>query len=217
MICVIAFFVFAILGIFSVKYQKLAKESFGCVTKRLLFKPCDTALDKKLRTSIVGHIFKRHKELAHFVNKHFEVLSWILLVLMIASTGYTVYSAYNLVVFGTCDPQHPENCPIKVVQGDKTVCDVNAAFVEFYGEECSHCQKMAPILKQAELDTGFVFDKREIWHDEKNQQIMTLHADDIQRDCGLLGVPTFYSMKTKKAVCGEMSLEALKKFIVENQ
>ena len=220
MICIIAFFVFAILGIFSVKYRKLAKESFGCVTKSLMFKTCDSSLYKKIRASVTAHIFKRHKGLAHFVNEHFEILSWILLVLMIASSVYTAIGAYNLIVFGTCDPQHPENCPISTVQklqGDVIVCDINAAFVEFYGAECPHCKKMAPIVLEVEKETGYVFDKREIWHDEKNQQIMSLHADDITRDCGLLGVPAFYSMKTKKAVCGEMSAETLKQFVLENK
>ncbi|PIU20850.1 MAG: hypothetical protein COT15_05130 [Candidatus Diapherotrites archaeon CG08_land_8_20_14_0_20_34_12] len=217
MICVIAFFVFLILGIFSVKYRKLAKESFGCVTKRLTFKPCDSALDKKIRANIVAHIFKRHKGLAGFVNKRFEILSWILLVLMIVSSIYLALGAYNLVLYGTCDPQHPENCPITVIQGGKEVCDINAAFVEFYGAECPHCKKMIPIVEQVEKETGYVFDKKEIWHDEKNQQIMSLHAEDITRDCGLLGVPAFYSMNTKKAKCGEMSAEALKQFVLENK
>lgn len=217
MICVIAFFVFAILGIFSVKYRKLAKESFGCVVKRLTFKPCDSSLDKKIRASITAHIFKRHKGLAHFVNKHFEILSWILLVLMIASSVYTALGAYNLVVYGTCDPQHPENCPITVIQGDKKVCDINATFAEFYGAECPHCKKMIPVVLEVEKETGYVFDKREVWHDVKNQEIMSLHADDIARDCGFLGVPAFYSLKTKKAVCGEMSKEQLKQFVLANK
>ena len=124
MICIIALFVFAILGIFSARYRDLAKESFRCVFLRLTFRTCETKLDERIKSKLTSKLLRVSPSLAKFVYKRFEILSWIFTIALFASTIYSAYSLYNLFVFGTCDPVSG-NCPFQVgapICGCENVC-----------------------------------------------------------------------------------------------
>ena len=110
MLCLIALFVFSVLGIFSVKYRALAKQAFTCVFLKIQLRPCDTGLDQKIKIKIVGKVFKHHKGFAKLINNHFQIVSWFFTILFISSMLYTSYGMYNLFVHGTCDPGDPEGC-----------------------------------------------------------------------------------------------------------
>ena len=175
MICLIAMVVFAFLGIFSASHRELAWEAFDCVFRKTTFRPCNTGFDQKMKGKIVGKILARSPRAAGFVHKRFELISWFFTLLMLASFAYSAYSVYNLVVFGTCDPAHPENCvftqgadPNRVVcpydaanaaqavdsiGNFKKVADFNAAGkpqVYFFGTSwCPHCAWEKPVFIRA--------------------------------------------------------------------
>ncbi|MDD5177837.1 MAG: hypothetical protein PHT54_00970 [Candidatus Nanoarchaeia archaeon] len=109
MICVIAMVVFGILGIFSVKYRTIAKESFDCVFRRITLRPCTTGLDERLKGQITGKLMKRSPKIAAFTYKYFEVFSWLFLILLIGSLVYSGISAYNLIAYGNCGGPDPED------------------------------------------------------------------------------------------------------------
>jgi thiol-disulfide isomerase/thioredoxin len=88
--------------------------------------------------------------------------------------------------------------------------------LEFYGEGCSHCAKMIPVVAQVENETSVKFRRLEIWYNKTNQDIFHTYGDKIQRDCGALGVPTFTSLKTNRSRCGEMIASDLKYFVMQN-
>jgi hypothetical protein len=113
MICLIALFVFALLGVFSAKYRQLAKEAFRCVFLKLQLKPCDVGLDAAIKSTITSKLLKRSPRAARFVYKRFELLSWAFTILFFASMAYTIYSFYNLYAYGTCDP-HSDVCPFSI-------------------------------------------------------------------------------------------------------
>jgi hypothetical protein len=102
-ICIVALAVFAVLGIFSVHYRKLAKEALTCVKNMLLFQPCVTKLDEKIKSKVTIKLMKT-PALARFFYKNFKLLSWIFTITFFASMIYSVYGIYNLVVFGSCQP-----------------------------------------------------------------------------------------------------------------
>lgn len=103
MICIIALVVFSILGIFSLSYRRLAIESFDCVFRRLTLRPCESGLDVKLKSKIVGKLLRINKYFAGFVYHYFEIFSWALVILMAVSTYYTGLGAYNYTVYGNCN------------------------------------------------------------------------------------------------------------------
>lgn len=221
--CIIAFFVFAFLAIFSAKYRPLAKEAFKCVFNKITFRPCDVQLNEKIKAGIVGGIMDKSPGTARFVNKHFELLSWIFTILTVVSLAYIILGLYNFFVFGSCDPADPAGCILTTLTGGSTTnvtgtCTITADFAEFYGAECQYCKQMEPIISQVEQETGIKFEKLEIWHNQTNAKTFELHVNEIKRDCfGAMGVPTFYSVKNKKAICGLQSVEELKKFVNENK
>ncbi len=117
-LCIVAAFVFAVMSIFSAKYRPLAKEGFRCVFRTLMLKPCDTGLDEKIKSQLVSSLL-RFPALAKFVNKQFTVLSWIFVILSVASFAYMIYGAYNFWQFGNCEgPDVVNACVLNDLTGD---------------------------------------------------------------------------------------------------
>ena len=207
--------VFAILGIFSAKYRSLAKEAFRCTFNTITFRPCETNLDQRIRSRVTTKLMKTSPKIAKFTYKNFKILSWIFVILFFSSMIYSGYSIYNLVVHGSCNPG--ATCIFNPGQPPtKNTCVITSEFVEFYGAECPHCRKMIPVVEQVERETGVIFQKLEIWHNDTNRETFLMHAESIEKSCGFLGVPTFYNTKTDRAICGEKTVEELKNFIIKN-
>jgi len=103
MICIIALPVFLILGIFSLKYRMLAKESFECVFRTITFRKCHSKLDQRIKSRVTGHILKYHPGAARFFFKNFGILSWIFTVLMVVSFVYSAIGIYNYAAYGNCN------------------------------------------------------------------------------------------------------------------
>jgi hypothetical protein len=109
MICLVALFVFAVLGLFSAKYRSLAKEAFNCVFLRMTLRPCDTGFDRKMKMKLVGKLMTKNRKIAGFVFRHFEVLSWVFTLLFFASLLTFAKGTYNFAVYGSCEP-HSDFC-----------------------------------------------------------------------------------------------------------
>jgi len=78
--------------------------------------------------------------------------------------------------------------------------------LEFYGEECSHCITMRPIVEKLEKEEKIKFERFEVWHNSENVKKL---SDYDKGRCG--GVPFFINTETDKFICGEASYEELKK------
>ncbi len=165
MICIVALVVFAVLGIFSAYYRKLAAEAFDCVFRRITLRPCKSGLDTRLKAKIVAKSLGAHPALGRFVNAHFEALSWTLTVLMLASTYFVAVGAYNLYVFGSCDPVHPEGCPFSALAGAASanqlpectaLANGTVRIDYFYSESCRFSANQTPILEEFAAKAGNV-------------------------------------------------------------
>lgn len=77
--------------------------------------------------------------------------------------------------------------------------------IEFYGDECSHCITMKPIVEKLEKELNIEIEKIEVWHNEANSK--KLEELDKGR-CG--GVPFFINTKTDEVICGAADYERLK-------
>lgn len=81
------------------------------------------------------------------------------------------------------------------------------ALIEFYGKECPHCVTMEPLIAQLEKELGVTVERREAWHDQQNAELLS------QKDRGRCGgVPFFVNTETDAFICGEATLEELKKW-----
>lgn len=83
--------------------------------------------------------------------------------------------------------------------------------IMFYGRECPHCRNMMPFVDKLEKETGIKLKKLEVWHNEKNADLMRSHRDIIIPKCGgQLRVPTFLNKEKNDAICGEVEYKKLK-------
>lgn len=86
-----------------------------------------------------------------------------------------------------------------------------AKLIMFHGRECPHCVRMMPLVEKLEKDTGIKLEKLEIWHNEKNADLMRSYREIIAPKCGgQLRTPTFMNTETNDIMCGEVEYEELK-------
>ena len=122
MFCLIALVVFSILGIFSATHRQLAKEAFDCVFRRITLRSCNTGFDQKIKGKIVGKLLNRSPKLAKRINRFWEPISWILVIVFFVSLFFSGRAVYNLIKYKTCDPQDPQNCVFTPKQ-QEDVCE----------------------------------------------------------------------------------------------
>ncbi|MFH1630764.1 MAG: thioredoxin family protein [Candidatus Aenigmatarchaeota archaeon] len=120
--CIIAMVIFGILGIFSAKYRTYFKESMRCVGRMLTLRPCDTNFDQEMKNKIVSKLNVKHPKTASFIYKRFTTISWIFVIVFIASLAYTGYGIFNLAYYGTCDPINPGSCVFTPDDPNKVIC-----------------------------------------------------------------------------------------------
>ncbi|MBW2986651.1 DsbA family protein [Candidatus Woesearchaeota archaeon] len=121
MICILALVVFSILAIFSASHRPLAAEAFDCVFRKVTFRKCRTNLDQRLKSQITGKLMRKNAFLAKIVYKNFEIISWLFVILFIASLAYSAYGGYNYYLYGNC--YGPEDtggfCIYNALEGDQ--------------------------------------------------------------------------------------------------
>lgn len=102
MFCIVAFIILAIVGIFSASYRELAREALACVMRRVTLRPCTTGFDEKMKSRILGSVINRSESAARLINRNFELISWTLFLLMVASTLYAGKGIYLFYMTGSC-------------------------------------------------------------------------------------------------------------------
>ncbi len=119
-LCFVALFVFAILGIFSAKYRALAGEAFDCVVRTVTLRPCESKLDERLHAKIVAKLLPVWPAGARVIHKNFQALSLLLVVVFFGSMIYSGVSVYNYWAYGNCNgPNSSEYCVFDAVLGAK--------------------------------------------------------------------------------------------------
>lgn len=103
MFCLVALVVFSILGIFSAANRALAREALDCVLRRVTLRPCTTGFDEKIKARILGSVINRSETAARFLNRNFELLSWVFFILLTASGAWSVRGGYLFYTTGSCN------------------------------------------------------------------------------------------------------------------
>jgi thiol-disulfide isomerase/thioredoxin len=85
--------------------------------------------------------------------------------------------------------------------------------IMFHGRECPHCHAMMPLVDRLEQEEGIKLEKKEIWHNRENADLMRSLRDIIEPHCGgQLRTPTFLNTETNDVLCGEVPYETLKEW-----
>lgn len=83
--------------------------------------------------------------------------------------------------------------------------------LEFYGETCSHCITMKPVVERFEKEEGITVEKYEVWNNEENATKFRSYDKGL---CG--GVPFFFNTESGAHICGEASYDDFKKWAISS-
>jgi hypothetical protein len=146
MICLLSLIVFGILAIFSASYRPLAKEAFDCVFRRLTLRKCQSGLDVRVKSKIVGKLIGKSTNLAKGVHKYFEVVSWFFVILFFVSLFFSGLALYNVIVYDNCNgfsegEDIPGYCIITGEGGNEAIVDeiVNCGDPQCENGICEKC------------------------------------------------------------------------------
>lgn len=112
MFCIASFIIFALLGVFSARYRTLAKKAWGCVLRKVTFRPCEISVQEELKSRLVGRFIVTRPRLARFVERFAGAVSFAFVMLSVWSLAAVANSGLNLFVYDTCNPDNPESCSL---------------------------------------------------------------------------------------------------------
>lgn len=128
MFCIAAFIVLLVLGAISAKYRKLLKKSWGCVTRRVTFRPCDTGFSEELKATILAPIAVKKPRLVKPAEILIQILSVLIVLTTIWSLLYVAKAGASYYVYGTCSPAKGESCSLSA-----EACYVDSGRAGFWG------------------------------------------------------------------------------------
>ncbi len=103
MFCFASLLILGILSIFSARYRDPAKQALDCVFRRVTMRPCTTGFDIKVKSAILSKLLVRSPGFARFINKRFELLSWIFVLTFVASLIWSGRGIYLYWSTGNCN------------------------------------------------------------------------------------------------------------------
>ncbi len=112
MFCIASFIVFCVLGIFSASYRPLVGKAWHCVLRRVTFRPCDIDFSEEVKGRILGKLILKHPRLTRFLDRWFDWLAFVFVVLSVWSLLYMAHAGLNLWVYDTCNPSNAESCSL---------------------------------------------------------------------------------------------------------
>ncbi len=95
--CLTSFLILVIPGLFSKKLRRLTQEAFNCISKKIALKPCDVSLDDKARAKLLSQTAISHPKLAKFIAHYFNLLSYVLFIVVIIIFLYLLKGLFHLL------------------------------------------------------------------------------------------------------------------------
>ena len=102
-LCLIALPVFAVLGVFSLKYRRLARDAADCLFRTVTLRKCRSGLDARIQSYVTGRALRRSAGAARFLHRHFRLLSWLVAAVFVWSLVVSAQGIYNFAKYGNCN------------------------------------------------------------------------------------------------------------------
>ncbi len=123
MVCIAAFIILIIVGIFVAfisifkpkvgkRYLKILKKSWGCVGKRVTLQKCETGFGEEVKNSLLSRVLVKKPKLVKPLSAAIEVLSILLVIVTVWSLVEGAKAGLALWSLGTCNVQRPEACSL---------------------------------------------------------------------------------------------------------
>ena len=123
MVCIAAFIVLLLVGIFVAiisifkrdfgkKYLKVLKKSFHCFGKRIRLQKCDTNFSDDVKTTLLKKVILKKPKMVKPLSITIEIASVLLIIVTAWSIIEAAKAGLSLWVFGTCNVSQPSNCAL---------------------------------------------------------------------------------------------------------
>ena len=123
MVCIAAFIILAIVGIFVAflsifkrdigrKYWKVFKKSTSCFTKRITFQKCDTNFKDDVKNTLLRKVVIKHPKAVKPLSVTIEVASVLIVLVTVWSLVEGAKAGLALWTLGSCNVRQPSACSL---------------------------------------------------------------------------------------------------------
>ena len=123
MVCIAAFIILLIVGVFVAfisifkpkvgkRYLKTLKKSWGCFGKRLTLQKCETGFGDDVKNTVLSKLVLKNPKLVKPASIAIEVASILVVVITAWSLIEGVKAGLALWTLGTCNVQYPDSCAL---------------------------------------------------------------------------------------------------------
>ncbi|MBQ3294590.1 hypothetical protein IJG98_02585 [Candidatus Saccharibacteria bacterium] len=123
MVCIAAFIILGLVGIFVAiisifkkdfgrAYFKALKKSAGCVGKKVRLQKCDTNFKDDVKNTLLKKIILRHPKWVRPLSVIIEVLSVLFVIIFVWAVLTSIKSLLALWALGTCNVTKPSACSL---------------------------------------------------------------------------------------------------------
>lgn len=162
MVCVAAFIILALIGIFVAiisifrrdigrKYWQVFKKAWGCVGKKVRLQKCETNFKEDVKNSLLKKVVIKHPKMVKPLSVVIEIASIVIVFVFVWAVLTSIKALLALWVFGTCNVSHPASCALGA-----EACSVDEEDLNWFTEWGEIFQAMPDAIKdwQAEEYKG---------------------------------------------------------------
>ena len=121
MVCIAAFIILAIIGVFVAfisifkpkvgkAYMKIFKKSWGCVSKKVRLQKCETGFKDDVKNTILSRVIIKHPKWVKPLSVIIEVLSVVIVVVVVWAVLTSIKSLLAIWALGSCNVTKPSAC-----------------------------------------------------------------------------------------------------------
>ena len=123
MVCIAAFIILALIGVFVAiisifkpevgrKYLKIFKKSWGCLWKKVRLQKCETGFKEDVKNTLLSRVIVKHPKWVKPLSVIIEVVSVIIVVVAVWAILTSIKSLLALWSLGTCNITKPAACSL---------------------------------------------------------------------------------------------------------
>ena len=123
MVCIAAFIILALIGIFVAvisifkpevgkAYWKMFKKAWGCLWKKVRLQKCETGFKEDVKNTILSRVIVKHPKWVKPLSAVIEVLSVVIVVVAVWAILTAIKSLLALWALGSCNVTKPSACSL---------------------------------------------------------------------------------------------------------
>ncbi|MBR3131930.1 hypothetical protein IKG33_00745 [Candidatus Saccharibacteria bacterium] len=123
MVCIAAFIILAIVGVFVAvaaifkpkiwkSYTKALKKAWGCLWKKVRLQKCETGFKEDVKNSLLSRVMLKHPKWVKPLSIIIEILSIIIVVVVVWAILTAIKSLLALWALGSCNVTKPSACSL---------------------------------------------------------------------------------------------------------